>query len=214
MTDTSKLDDAYDLNSDADHRALYRDWARTYDTEFAATRDFRLPALVARAFLDIVPHPSPVLDIGAGTGLLAAGIATGAGVDAPVIDALDLSKEMLAIAAEKRVYRDLHAVALADHRDRVGADYAAVVSSGAFTHGHLGPDALAAAFALLRPGGHYVLSINAAHYHAADFAAGFARLDTWVTAPTLAEVAIYGTAIGDDHDHDTAYIAVGKRHPE
>ena len=53
-----------------DSRRLYRDWSDSYDTEFARTQDYRLPGLVADAF-HAAGGQGKVLDVGAGTGLLA-----------------------------------------------------------------------------------------------------------------------------------------------
>ena len=50
--------------------AYYRDWAASYDQSFAIEMQYRLPAHVAAAFLG-ARGQGPVLDVGAGTGLLA-----------------------------------------------------------------------------------------------------------------------------------------------
>ena len=50
--------------------AHYRDWAASYDTGFAEEMQYLLPAHVAAAFI-ATGASGPVLDVGAGTGLLA-----------------------------------------------------------------------------------------------------------------------------------------------
>jgi predicted TPR repeat methyltransferase len=50
--------------------AYYRDWAASYDQGFATEMQYLLPAHVAAAFLGSRGQ-GPVLDVGAGTGLLA-----------------------------------------------------------------------------------------------------------------------------------------------
>lgn len=207
MADEPNLKAAYDLSTDDDHRALYRDWAPGYDTNFARRRGYRLPELAASAFLSgMAPDFTDALDIGAGTGLVAAALPD------PVrarFDALDLSAEMLAEAERQGLYRAYFAESLFDHAETARGRYDAVVSAGSFTIGHLGPDALAPALSYLRPGGLYVLTINQAHYRAEDFAAAFAALSDRVTAPTLTDEAIYTQKTGDGHDADRAFIATG-----
>ena len=42
-----RLDAAYSLKTPADSRRLYRDWASTYDDDFAARMDYQMPARIA-----------------------------------------------------------------------------------------------------------------------------------------------------------------------
>ena len=44
---TLGLDDAYAVKTPDDNRELYRAWADTYDTEFAAARGYQYPQRVA-----------------------------------------------------------------------------------------------------------------------------------------------------------------------
>ena len=69
MTDPD-LSGALTLNSPEACLAHYRAWADSYDSGFAEGMDYLLPAHVAAAFL-AAGGGSPVLDVGAGTGLLA-----------------------------------------------------------------------------------------------------------------------------------------------
>lgn len=68
MTDPD-LDDAYGLKTPEDSRRLYAGWAETYDDSFARSMDFALPRIVATIY---AAHGGvgPVLDAGAGTGLV------------------------------------------------------------------------------------------------------------------------------------------------
>ena len=95
------LDAAYALGGTAETLEFYKDWAESYDQTFAEDRGYRSPAEVARRFLAAAQGNEPVLDIGAGTGLIGQALAD------VTIDALDLSPEMLAVAKRKGVYRNL-----------------------------------------------------------------------------------------------------------
>ena len=84
------LDDAYALKTPDDSVALYRDFAATYDQGFVTDTGYVYPREVARVFLEQAgPTDRPVLDIGAGTGLLAEHLG---GIET---DGIDISAEML-----------------------------------------------------------------------------------------------------------------------
>ncbi|MBT5686132.1 MAG: hypothetical protein HOJ11_14095, partial [Gammaproteobacteria bacterium] len=44
------LDDAYAVETPADNIKLYRDWAETYDSDFAAPRGYVYPARIAAIY--------------------------------------------------------------------------------------------------------------------------------------------------------------------
>ena len=54
---------AYSLVTPEDNRCLYRNWATTYDEEFAIRSGYRSAELIAQAFLD-AGGKGPVLDAG------------------------------------------------------------------------------------------------------------------------------------------------------
>ncbi len=168
-----ELGDAYSVETPADNLRLYASWATTYDREFLATHGYVYHESVVAALLDR-SHPSgPVLDVGCGTGVVGIELRR-RGVD--VVDGVDLSPEMLAVAAEKttgagdRVYRELITADLTQptaisNRRR----YAAVVSAGTFTHGHLGPEPIGELLRVAQPGAVFALGVNADHFAAAGF---------------------------------------------
>ncbi|THD85485.1 methyltransferase domain-containing protein [Aliigemmobacter aestuarii] len=192
------LDNAYALNGPDDCRRLYAQWAASYDTGFAADMEYRLPAHVAMAFL---AHgggdADAVLDVGAGTGLLAASLREQGFEGA--IDGVDLSAEMLARAGEKRLYRALYRADITAPLPFSGP-YSGIVSSGTFTHGHVGPEAIDRLESVAAPGALFALSINAGVYAAQGFDAALARRP----GVTLVEVPIYGAAAAG---HDPAHAA-------
>lgn len=183
------LTDAYALNGPQDIARLYAGWADSYDTGFAAGMDYRLPAEVASALLRAGPVAGAVLDAGAGTGLLAAAL-RGLGF-AGALDGIDLSDAMLERARAKGLYRALHRADLTQPLPRLGP-YGGIVSSGTFTHGHVGPQALPGLLALAAPGALVALSVNAGVWEALRFPAALAALP--IRDLDLTEVAIYGQA--------------------
>ena len=191
MTD---LNAAFALQGPEDCARLYADWAASYDAGFAEGMEYRLPAHVAAAFVAHCGN-GPVLDVGAGTGLLAQHL-RGMGF-AGDIDAADLSPEMLAAARAKGLYRHLHRADITRPLALTGP-YAGIVSSGTFTHGHVGPDAIAQLETQAAPGALFALSINQGVYRSMGFDAALSqRPDV-----SLLEVPIYGpAAAAKDPDH-------------
>lgn len=202
------LDSAYSIASPADCLRVYRDWAESYDAGFAAGMDYLLPAHVARAFL-AAGGTGPVLDVGAGTGLLAERL-VGMGFGG-VIDGVDLSPEMLARAREKAIYRDLVQADVTAPLALAGG-YAGIVSSGTFTHGHVGPEALPHILALARRGAQVAISVNAGVFAAQGFAAVLEALP--IEGLQLIEVEIYGQAarnMDPAHAGDHALVALFRK---
>ena len=193
---------AYGLSSAVDNLALYRDWAATYDQTFAAAMDYIMPHHVSMSYVE-AGGVGPVLDVGAGTGLVAAALSA-LGV-APV-DGTDFSPEMLAVAASKGVYQRVFLGDVTSRLDVPDGHYAGVVSSGTFTLGHVGPAALDEVLRITRPGGLVVMSINVQHYEQAGFAAKFAEIRPQITGLSLDEKPFYGPGASGDHAADRGYV--------
>ena len=85
-------------------RDLYRDWADTYDNELAQN-EYTTPIRTAKALTKFVSNKSAsILDFGCGTGLSAEALIS---CGFSTIDGIDISNEMIEIAREKRIYRNL-----------------------------------------------------------------------------------------------------------
>ena len=148
------LDLAYALETVQDNRELYASWATDYDKDFASSMDYILPNQVAQIFLNL-GGIGPVLDVGAGTGLGGQALAK-LGIDP--IDALDLSDEMLEIAAKKKIYRSLFTSDITQRIETSNYLYQGVISSGTFTHGHVGPNAIDNLLSVASTGALFALS--------------------------------------------------------
>ncbi|MGR3469261.1 MAG: class I SAM-dependent DNA methyltransferase [Shimia sp.] len=199
--DAPSLRGAYGAEGAAALRTLYHDWADSYDSAFVRAKGYVLHEHVARAFAR-AGGQGPVLDVGAGTGLVAEALRR-EGV-AP-LDGVDLSPEMLAKAAAKGLYRRTYVADITQPTALPRAAYAGIVSAGTFTLGHLGPEALLEVIATCRPDALLVLSVNARHWTEAGFEAAVARLDG-VTEANRAEVAIYDGSVAHENAEDTGVI--------
>ena len=99
----SFLKDVYSGDTN-DSRELYASWAATYDEE-VQKNGYVTPKRIANALKDVVTDKSDfILDYGCGTGL--SGYALQA-VGFENIDGLDVSQEMVSLAEEKAIYRNL-----------------------------------------------------------------------------------------------------------
>jgi predicted TPR repeat methyltransferase len=199
------LQGAYALQTPADHKLYYRDFAAHYDSAFAAGLGYIYPARIAAALAALDLPEGPILDIGCGTGLVAAELHNV--MPDAVIDGVDISPEMLEQAQAKGDYANLYNADLTTDFSHLPKGYAAIVSAGTFTHGHLGSEPLTALMMHGKSGGIAAIGVNAAHFAAHDFAATLRAMEEagGIEEVRLCEVPIYdGSDIA--HADDTAFI--------
>lgn len=207
MQDDQNLSRAYALKTPDDSVDLYRDWAASYDETFAEEYGYLLHHHVARAFV-AAGGQGPVLDIGAGTGLCGTALAA---LNVNPIDGTDISPDMLEQARAKDVYRALDESDILAGMPYETDQFPGVVSSGTFTLGHVGPEALGEVIRVLTPGGWGVLSVNMVHFTADGFEAAFKALETQLTVMRFEDVPIYAPDAPDAHDDratDMARLAI------
>lgn len=196
---------AYALQTPADNLEYYRDFAGHYDASFADAMGYIYPQIVATHFANQTVPAGPVLDVGCGTGLVAACLH-----DARAnltIDGVDLSPEMLDVARTKGQYDRLFEVDLTGGLDGLPTGYAGMISAGTFTHGHIGPAPLVRLVAHCRPGAVALIGVNSVHYDALGFAPVIRQMtdDGLITAPRIEEVKIFDGADAR-HAEDTAQL--------
>ncbi|MEM8498143.1 MAG: class I SAM-dependent methyltransferase [Pseudomonadota bacterium] len=208
------LEDAYAVKTPDDNLVLYRDWANTYDSEFAAPRGYQYPQLIAELFTrNASSEDTPVLDVGAGTGLVAAALLEDPNVDPELtVDGIDISPEMLAVSKDKDIYHRLFEADLTKPIDLADDYYGGVISVGTFTHGHVGPDALYELLRIAKPGALFVIGVNGTAFDKYHFGSGFASLqaDGYITPLQFERVQYYANA-DDDHADDQGYTAVFRK---
>lgn len=174
---------AYALQDDVQARALYRDWAATYDETMLDGLGYQTPAKTADLLVAfLTDRDAAILDIGSGTGLAGAELAA-KGFTA--IDALDYSPEMLAVARARGVYRRLIEADLNAALDLPDATWDAMICTGTFTHAHVGGKCLGELFRLLRPDGLFACTVHGDVWESGGFAAEVSRLATAGILETL-----------------------------
>lgn len=151
------LDAVYAARGVEEIARLYDGWAATYEAQMASV-GYRHPSICLALVARHLPRgEGPVLDAGAGTGLLGDWLGI---CGYPEVEALDVSAEMLAVAAAKNVYRRLHRATLGAALPFPDGRFAAVVASGVFTTGHVGPEGLPELIRVTRKGGPIVLTVK------------------------------------------------------
>jgi len=203
------LGDAYALETPQDSIDLYAKWAKTYDETFAQKNDYNAPDIIARVYAAHCRDKStPVLDIGAGTGLVAEGL-TRSGI--AVVDAFDISAEMLEVAGQKGLYRNLIEGDLTQKLELADASYAGITSTGTFTFGHVGPDALDELIRIGRPGALYVLGIRRAFFDSAGFHEKFDALAGQICDFEIIERSLYGKAASAELQTNLSAVTIFRK---
>jgi predicted TPR repeat methyltransferase len=147
----------YEAKRPEEIAALYDGWADTYDAEMAAA-GYRHPSICLALLARHLPRGSaPVLDAGAGTGLIGEWLGI---LGYPHVEALDISEGMLARAAKKGAYRKLHRLALGGLLPFADGEFSGIVSAGVFTSGHVGVEGFDELVRICRPGGTIVLTVK------------------------------------------------------
>jgi ubiquinone/menaquinone biosynthesis C-methylase UbiE len=151
----------------------YDAWARRYDQDLGDSY-----AESPRRVVDLLAHHLPpgaaVLDVGAGTGLVAVEMARRGSWP---VTGLDQSSGMLAQAQARGVYGRLVQGSLADAPALLGREaFDAITAVGVFTFAHASLAELAALLPALRPGGHLFLALRC-DYLAQQEAAGWRPTD-------------------------------------
>lgn len=177
------VNEAYALNDKESILAFYRKWAGEYDEQMAST-GYISPRDIARMLADHLPErEAEILDIGCGTGLTGHEVAA---YGFTALDGMDISGEMVAVARSRDIYRRLLVGDLNQPLAIPDESYAAVISSGTFTHGHVGPEPLPEIFRTLKPNGILACTVHFDLWHSRGFDAKFAELMTHGVADCVA----------------------------
>ena len=170
-TERPFLTRAYNLSSVDDARALYDEWATTYDKDLAdPSHDWVAPALAAAALLNFFNNAEQtgsgetlkILDAGCGTGIVGVDLAKqSAGKDLKLkIDGIDLSTGMLDVARKTGIYGDLETADMSQPLSIKDQSYDGVICVGVLTQGHVGPGVLPEFVRLVKPGGCVVATVR------------------------------------------------------
>lgn len=167
------LDSVYGAGTPEALAKAYADWAATYDGE-TASLGYLLPFLIAAWVARYVPKDEgPLLDAGCGTGLSGPSLKALGYRD---IAGLDLSGEMLKIAAGRDSYNDLRQAMLGDPLPWPDGHFRAFFSTGVFTIGHAPASGLHELVRVTAKGGHAIFTVRDQVFARGGFQAVFDEL--------------------------------------
>lgn len=169
ISDNEAIDAALHLDGDPQNvKQFYEDWARNYNLDTTSS-DYTGPAISAKLLSQYLSaKKSRLLDAGCGTGLV--------GIELQVlgydnIDGFDLSDSMAEQAVATGAYQQvLGGIDMMRATESYpAASYAAIISVGVFTLGHVPPEALLVLLQLANPGGLLLISTRTHYYDQANF---------------------------------------------
>ena len=163
--------EAYNLKDQQSMQAFYAKWADKYDAQMAGLK-YLSPGHIADLLMAALQSSdSKILDIGCGTGLTSRSL-----FDAGYRElyGIDLSEDMVRVAESRGIYRSLTAGDVNLPLPYDDDYFDGVISSGTFTHGHVGPEPFDEICRILRPGGVIACTI---HDHLFESRGFKARLD-------------------------------------
>lgn len=150
--------EAYSLEDKDSMVNFYQKWADDYDRQMVENLNYLSPEIIAQLLIRHLENKNAqILDIGCGTGLTSVLLHEKGYTQ---IDGLDFSTDMLRVAGERNLYQnlieaDLNLPLMVEHDY-----YDAAISSGTFTHGHVGSEPLDEIFRILKNGGLLACTIH------------------------------------------------------
>jgi SAM-dependent methyltransferase len=179
-------------------------WAATYDDSFGRAWGYIAPREIATILVAEIAPGTEILDIGTGP--------VAERLPGRVVDAIDITPEMLEVTRAKGLYRRLMLGDLTQRLDLADASYGAVVGCGTFTHGHVGPECLDELLRVTRPSAVFACGTIAPVLDGAGFGPALARLVARgrITPVAWRDIPIYQ---GADHPHkdDRGLVMVFRR---
>lgn len=163
MTDGKKFTNtlfqrAFHIKDQTECKAVYKDWANTYDATMVGELAYSEPQTVANVLSKhLSDKEASILDLGCGTGLVGEGLKI---CGFKTVDGVDFSEEMLDVARERNIYRRLTLADLTKTTDIASQEYDAAISAGLFTYGHLDARCLDEIFRAIKPGGLFAGAIR------------------------------------------------------
>ena len=209
MVNKIKLDEAYSLQTPDDSVKLYKKWAKSYDEDFAKSSNYLSPQKISNFFLKNSKNTdTPILDVGAGTGLVGKFLKIN---NKKEIIGIDISSDMLHQAKLKKCYSSLIEADITRKIPLEDNSIGAVVSAGTFTHGHVGPDALDELLRIVKPGGLFVISINSKFFVKAGFKEKFIKINNLISTPLFEKFSAHAKNINKTYNEVEIFACIFRK---
>ncbi len=167
--------EAYNVHGKKDLKKFYGKWAKEYDHQMLGKLDYVSPGIIAALLQRYLPDKAArILDIGCGTGLTGNGLHEN-GYTA--IHGIDLSAEMVRVAGKRGIYQGLKTADVTQPLPFEDNEFDGAISSGTFTHGHVGAECLEEIFRIIKPDGVLACTVNFDIWESAGFAETFSRME-------------------------------------
>jgi predicted TPR repeat methyltransferase len=150
------LENVYSAKSPEELERAYDAWAERYD-EDVFQRGYMFPSIAAGMVGKHVPAGSRIVDAGAGTGIMGRVLKA---MEYDDITGFDLSNGMLKVAGEFGIYSQLDRQVIGEPLKYETDSFDACVSIGTFTEGHAPVSGYDEIYRIVKPGGHFILSIR------------------------------------------------------
>ena len=172
----SFVTEAYRLEERSSMLSFYDKWARDYDNQMEGGLGYCSPRLVAELLMKFLQNTSAkILDVGCGTGLTSRSLYE---ADYRDLHGLDLSPAMVDVAEKTGMYRGLKVADVNEPLDYDSDSFDAVICSGTFTHGHVGPKPLVEIVRVVKPKGLIACTVQVDLWTSAGFKEMFAELES------------------------------------
>lgn len=158
------LESVYAAKDSTEVAALYDRWAEDYEQSMLSW-GYLTPAVTAWFIGALIQdRAGPVLDAGAGTGLMGELLAT---LGYSRITGIDISTKMLSRARTKSVYRELREMELGRELGFSTDTFSGTVVTGVFAAGHAPPESLDELVRVTRIGAPIIFSVRTDVYESA-----------------------------------------------
>lgn len=185
----------YKASDESEAVEAYKTWAPWYEHHII-DMGWEAPSLCSGLLLKHMGTFGKILDVGAGTGLVGRSLKDAAAE--LVVDALDLSPDMLSLAAEKEVYRHI-ITGSATSMDIDSNTYDAVICVGALNFGHIPAYALRECVRVVKSGGFVTFTTRVDFYEAESRSVQESMVDDSIW--TLIEMIDYSIEAVKDIPH-------------
>ena len=159
MADENRVQWVYAAKDRDELAARYDEWAKDYDADLAADFDWQGARVACEVLARYESSGARVLDVGVGTGLAGWELVK---LGFSLMDGFDLSPGMIEEAKAKGWYRALQVGVLGEPLPNYPDDsYDAAIATGVFTEGHAPASGFDEIARIVKPGGHFVITLRA-----------------------------------------------------